>query len=196
MFDEVEREEQETPAEEETEGTPPEEDDSTEGAEEETSEQDDFDKDRALGTIRTLRASEKELSKQLKALQRENKQFKRGQQSEVEQLQSDLEEAREKIQEFEERDLKRQAAVRRSNFVERIGLPNPRLAYASLAEVGLEVEYDDDDRPTNLKEIRKALKTEFPREFGNGSADGGSREERAGSPTSMNDMIRSQAGRG
>lgn len=194
MFDE-EREQQQEGVEEEAEGTPPEEDDSAAEGTEEAPGQDDFDKDRALGTIRTLRASEKELSKQLKALQRENKQFKRGQQSEVEQLQSDLEEAREKIQDFEKLDLRRQAAVRRSNFIERVGLPNPRLAYASLAEAGLEVEYDDDDRPTNLKEIRKALKTEFPREFGNGSADGGSREERAGSPTSMNDMIRSQAGR-
>jgi len=63
--------------------------------------------------------------------------------------------------------------VRRSNFIETIGLPTPRLAYASLNDLSIEVEYDDDYRPKNLEKVRKALKQEFPREFGDGSADGG-----------------------
>jgi hypothetical protein len=65
--------------------------------------------------------------------------------------------------------------IRRAAFIEAIKLPSPRLAYASLADAGVEVEWNEDNRPTNLADIRKALKREFPREFGDGSADGGDR---------------------
>lgn len=64
--------------------------------------------------------------------------------------------------------------IRRSAFIEQIGLPSPRLAWASLSDLSIDVEYDDDDRPKNLEKIRTALKKEFPREFGDGSADGAS----------------------
>lgn len=63
--------------------------------------------------------------------------------------------------------------VRRSNFIERINLPNARAAWGVLADAAIAVEYDENHRPTNLADVRRALKREFPDLFGEGSADGG-----------------------
>jgi hypothetical protein len=63
--------------------------------------------------------------------------------------------------------------VRRSNFIEAVNLPNARVAWATLADTNLSVEYDENHRPTNLADVRKALKREFPNLFGEGNADGG-----------------------
>lgn len=159
------------------------------------SEEEDFDAAQAKALIKKLRVREKELDKQLKSQGKQLKNYERSQQSEKEQLESRIEELTEQLSDYEKKESRWQADRRRNTFIEKVNLPNPRLAYASLAEVGVEVEWDEDDRPTNLPAIRKTLKEEFPREFGTGSADGGRREEDEGAPSSMNDMIRARAGR-
>lgn len=87
-----------------------------------------------------------------------------------------------------------ESRARRSTFIESINLADPRLAYASLGEIDVQPEYDESGRITNLEKVRKALKAEFPRQFGNGSADGGERQEPA-QATSMNEILRASRGR-
>lgn len=65
--------------------------------------------------------------------------------------------------------------VRRSSFLETVGLPNPRAAWGYVLDGTVEVEWDDNHKPSNLEAVRKALKTEDATLFGNGSADGGRR---------------------
>ncbi len=77
-----------------------------------------------------------------------------------------------------------QTRLRRATFIETIGLPNPRLAWAALNDLAVKAEFDDDGNLANKRQLVKALKDEFPREFGNGSADGGERAE----PTVAQDM--------
>jgi hypothetical protein len=63
--------------------------------------------------------------------------------------------------------------VRRSSFIEAVNLPNARVAWGVLEDAGIAVEYDENHRPTNLADVRRSLKREFPHLFGEGSADGG-----------------------
>lgn len=63
--------------------------------------------------------------------------------------------------------------VRRSAFIEAIDLPNPRAAWAMARDMRMEIEWDENHRPTNLDATRKALREADPGLFGEGSADGG-----------------------
>lgn len=63
--------------------------------------------------------------------------------------------------------------VRRQHFIEAIGLPNARAAWALAQDIGIEVEWDENDRPQRLTDVRKRLREEDSALFGNGSADGG-----------------------
>jgi Rad3-related DNA helicase len=86
--------------------------------------------------------------------------------------------------------------VKRSNFIEQVGLPNPRAAWAVARDEGLEVEWDDEMRPTNLSKISKELQKIDPALFGSGSADGGAgRAVTATEGNGMNALIRGAAGR-
>jgi hypothetical protein len=61
---------------------------------------------------------------------------------------------------------------------------------------GLEVEWDDEMRPTNLSKISKELQKIDPALFGSGSADGGAgRAVTATEAGGMNALIRGAAGR-
>jgi hypothetical protein len=46
-----------------------------------------------------------------------------------------------------------------------------------LSDLGLEVEWGEGYQPTNIDDIRKTLKKEKPRIWGNGTANGGERSE-------------------
>lgn len=82
--------------------------------------------------------------------------------------------------------------VRRSSFIEQIGLPNPRAAWGYVLDGTVEVEWDDNHKPSNLDAVRKALKTEDAGLFGNGSADGGRRTGSSGAPQNIHgaDLIK------
>ena len=84
--------------------------------------------------------------------------------------------------------------VRRSNFIEQIGVSSPRLAWAALQDLSVDVEWDELDRASNLPELRKALKREFPEDFGDRSVNGGE-TGRAPADSDMNSQIRAAAGR-
>ncbi len=173
-----------------------------EGTEESSEEEEDFDKDRALRTIQNQRKSEAEARKELAAVkkqqektQKELQKLQKGEQSRVEQLEEQIKELTEERDTLSEQISASQAKVRKANFLEAAGIPNPRVAYGLLAsgEAGIEVEWDDQDRPVNIKEIKQKLRKEFPDQFGDGTADGGKRG-RESRTFNMNEEIRRQAG--
>lgn len=84
--------------------------------------------------------------------------------------------------------------VRRSNFIEKIGVSSPRLAWAALQDLSVAVEWDEKDQASNLPQVRKALKSEFPEDFGDRSINGGETGQ-APADSDMNARIRAAAGR-
>lgn len=84
-----------------------------------------------------------------------------------------------------------------SAFQSQINLPSPRLALGAAREMGIEIALDDSGTVKNLEAIRRQLKTQYAREFGDGSADGAaSSAGRSPNAQDMNSMLRSAAGRG
>lgn len=88
--------------------------------------------------------------------------------TEAEKLQSQL-------QEYQQKEAVWERARTRNAFKEQIGLPNPRLALGAALEAGIELQLDDKGNVENLQDIRNQLRTDNPREFGDGSADGGAK---------------------
>lgn len=116
--------------------------------------------------VKTLRTESAGYRKRANAAESRVKELESGQSEDLSTAQNERDTLKTQNEQLRER-------IRRAAFIEEIGLPSARLAYASVADLALEVEYDDDDRPTNLDDVRKALKKEFPQVFGDGSADGG-----------------------
>lgn len=96
------------------------------------------------------------------------------------------------IEERDETIATLQRQVRRSAFIEQIGLPNPRAAWGYILDGTVEIEWDENHKPANLDAVRKALKQEDAALFGNGSADGGARGRVTGAPQNIHgsDLIR------
>lgn len=67
--------------------------------------------------------------------------------------------------------------VKRWRFERALNLPDADLAWGMLGDLGLEVEWGDEYQPNNIDDIRKVLKREKPRIWGNGSANGGERSD-------------------
>ena len=208
MDDERDREERETEEDEEREERPSEEDDDEErssgsrGSEtEDDGDDEDWQPERARKTIRNLRKREKDLDKRAKELERENKQFQRQNQSRDEQLTSDLEEKDTEISELRQTNESLVSENRRYSFVERMQAQGftakqARYAYKDLDEIGVEAEFDEKNRLTNPKAVRKAAKEYDSDMYATGSADGGQREKDSeGGTGGMNPMMRSAAGR-
>jgi hypothetical protein len=118
------------------------------------------------------------------ALRKRLKELEANQKQREEAEQTELEHATTRASELEERAQTLEKRVRRASFIESINLPNARAAWAVAQDLGLEMEFDDDDRLANADAMRKALKKEDPRLFGTGSADGG---ERSPAPVSSGD---------
>jgi len=154
----------------------------------------DFDKERALATIRKLRQFEK----QAKALKRELDEIKREREeagkTELEKLSSRLAEEERKALDAEARVA---AAEVRADFVEkalREGVTNLQLAYLAAQADGLLGSYDDGEVSDH---DFKTLKKRYPDLFRTttGSADGSAGNETPPVSGGMNDFIRRAAGR-
>ena len=133
-----------------------------------------------------LRKERNELQRRLEAIDNEKL-------TEQQKLEKQIEAKDSAISEKDSRIADLETRLRRATFIETIGLPNPRLAWAALNDVSVEVEYAEDGSLTNKRQIVKALKDEFPREFGNGSANGGERAEPSVAQD-MNAALRSMRG--
>jgi hypothetical protein len=141
-------------------------------------EADDYDKDRALSTIRAQRSEEKKLRAQLAELQGKVQQHDQEKLSETEKLQAKVAELEKKTAELERdrRDLTaRQAALTEAA---KLGIIDPELAYLSVVN---QVEYDAEGKPANLAPLFKDLVKVKPwllKQQPAGSANGGAGHER------------------
>lgn len=139
--------------------------------------------------VKQLRDEAAKHRTELRKLQKERKERDDAEKSDLEKTNAELEELR---QERETWRRERLAGAFRSQ----VGLPSPGLALGAARELGLDIELDDAGNVKDLAAIQKRLKTEYPREFGDGSADGAETGTRKGSsPKTMNDMIRAATGR-
>lgn len=169
------------------------------GAAEEEEEDGDegYDKERALRTIRNLRQREKELSKALKELERENKRYQRQSQSAEERLQADLKEREERIAELEQQLERYRDRALEAAFARQVGY-EPDTAFVAwrlLGEIGVKPEWDENERLKNAKEIRKALYQFSPKLFpAPNNADAGRRNGEGTAAADFNAMIRRAAG--
>lgn len=109
----------------------------------------------------------KELVEAFRTVEEESK-------TEAEKLQSQL-------QEYQQKEAQWERERTRNAFKEQIGLSNPRLALGAALEAGIEIELDDKGNVQNLNDIRSQLKADNPREFGDGSVDGGAKGPLPGS---------------
>ena len=148
----------------------------------------DFDKERALRTIRQQRESEKNLKLELDALKAEKKEAEDKEKSELQKLQErhDALEAENTKHKEEQK-----AQVTRSAFedaAKKAGAINPTAVF-KLAE-GLEL--DDDGKPKNSSDVLKSLKSEYGFMFSgtNGKGDGGAGKGSDNGATDMNALLR------
>jgi flagellar biosynthesis GTPase FlhF len=146
-----------------------------------------------LSELRKKNREAKNLRDEKKKLEARLKELEDARLGEDEKKDRRLQELEEVLDEYQKKEESWVRERRKSRFIEAINLPSPRLAWNSLADLPIEVEWDEGDRPTNLREVRRALKAEFPREFGDGSADGAERAAPVDDPVaSFNQMLRAR----
>jgi DNA repair exonuclease SbcCD ATPase subunit len=144
------------------------------GAGTETGQGDDFDKDRALATIRKLRESEKAAkaqAKELEDLKARLREIDDKDKSEIEKQAARAQEATAKLTAAEQRaaDLALQMAVERA--ARKLGFIDEDDAYRLIDRRA--VETDDAGAPTNVDDLLKALARAKPHLVGD--ADGGTK---------------------
>jgi len=113
------------------------------------------------------------VQKEIKSLRTENAKARRERQQreEAEKTALQLEEGRRQAAE-EERDTL-QTELRRYRFSEVLQLPNKQYAWLAAQQYGIEIEFDDSNRPTNADKVAKELSKRDPALFGAGNADAG-----------------------
>lgn len=152
---------------------------------------DDFDKPRAMSTIKTLRASEKALSKQLKDEKAARLKLEEASKTEAQKQTDELE----RLRKLESDVLtERKVTAARTAFTaeaQKAGALKPDALFR-LAD-GL--TYDDEGKPTNAKEVIRQLREDFPEMFNSSNGDGGAGKGKAPAPKSMDELIRSMRGR-
>lgn len=142
--------------------------------------------------VERLRAQLAASRKAERNIKKERDSLKRGQMSDAERIQQERDDAireRDQLQsQLRERDARSlvEAEARKLNAI------SPDVVYRLV-----DLEYDDDGRPLNVRGALAALKKDHPQLFGAaGSADGGSGRGAPAQGGSFSDQIRRQMGRG
>lgn len=130
--------------------------------------------------------------KEIKALRRENQKTRQKRQEAEDAQKTEQERLSEEVAGLIDTNLGLTRQVRRSNFIEQIGLPNADAAWGYVLDGVAEVEWDEKNGVGNRDDVAKALKNHRPALFGNGSADGGRRGGNTGAPQNIHgsDLIR------
>lgn len=130
---------------------------------------DDFDKERALKTIRNLREQEKAYKAQLKeldAIRAERAAAEAAKLSDAERAQAALKAAEEKVAQAERQAQETAARLRAELVRNRVLTAAPGLgidpALAAELVTPAALEFGDDGEPTNLKAVLKMKKEQFP----------------------------------
>jgi ribosomal protein L16 Arg81 hydroxylase len=161
-----------------------------------TDDEDDDDLDSAdleklREQLRASRKSERQLKRQVTKSTSELEAIRQGQMTEQEKLQKALDDERAERERLQMEIRQRDAQASFVEEAKKQGALRPDALFR-LAEI----EYDEQNKPVNLKDSVKSLKQTYPELFGAaGSADGGSGRGAAPQGTSMSDRIREQLGR-
>jgi hypothetical protein len=154
---------------------PPPDDPNTEEDDADTAE---FDKDRALATIRKQREREKAKDAELKAARAEAAALKAKEQERADAEKSELEKAQARLAEREKAHAEAEAKLKRmqtSQAIERAARKhnarNPEVVAKLIAQESL--EFNDAGEPTNAEDLVKALLKEEPYLVGTTSSGGG-----------------------
>lgn len=115
----------------------------------------------------------REREKENKALRDRLKQLEKVQKEREEKEKSELERLSATAEELQATNSDLQHRLRRFYFNEQINVPNSRWAWAAARDAGIELEFDDEHRPTNLDAVRKELRKADPNLFGTGKSDAG-----------------------
>ena len=153
---------------------------------------DEDDEDVQEGDADRLRAQLQAARKAERAIKKERDQLKRGQLSEAERIQQERDEA------AAERDqLRRQLRERDARTLVETEARKANAIRPDVIFKLLDLEYDDDGQPINLRTELAKAKKDYPEMFGAaGSADGGSGRGAAPQGGSFTDQLRRQMGRG
>jgi hypothetical protein len=108
------------------------------------------------------------LRRRLRQFEKQEEEKRKAQLSETEALQEENGTLKQQLESL-------QGQVRRANFERSLNLPDADLAWGMLTDLGLEVQWEDNNNPANIDSIRSALKKKKPRVWGNGTANGGER---------------------
>lgn len=162
-------------------------------------EAEEFDKDRALETIRKLREVEKgskATAKERDALAAKVKEFEDASKTEQERMAARIEELEKSLASKEEEVTKTKTRNAVHAKASAMGFRNPELAMR-LVDVS-EVTFKKNGDPENIEDLLKAIVKENPFLVPGGGADGGAGAGGSGKPASnsMSDQIRRAAGRG
>lgn len=153
----------------------------------------DFDKDRAMSTIRSLRVFERQAKAYKRELDALKQQHEDANKTELEKLSSRLAETERRALDAEQRIA---TAEVRADFTAKAlqeGVTDVRLAYLAAQSDGLLGAYEDGDVSAH---DFKALRKNYPHLFRPaGSANGSSGSGRPPSAGGMNEFIRRSAGR-
>lgn len=117
------------------------------------------------------------VQKEIKSLRTENAKARRERQQREEAEKSAIELAEARQQAAEDERNNYQQELRRFYFSEAIQLPNKQYAWLAAQQYGIEVEFDENNRPTNADKVAKELAKRDSKLFGAGKVDAGERNE-------------------
>lgn len=168
-----------------------------------TKGEDEFDKDRALATIKTQREAEKALKADLKKATTERDALVAKNKAEADAKLSEQEQASKRLADLEaqlkETSTKAQVRVGKSALKSAAAAAGAIYPDDMPAIVGTDaLEFDDDGEPTNATALVEELKKSRPALFGTpkaGSFDGGARGTTGGGKQDMESLLRGAAGR-
>lgn len=163
---------------------------------------DDFDKERALRTIKAQRESEKALRKQLTEMKAQLGKFEAAGKSDDELTRKQRDDLIEKNANLETRYRKKSLKASAQYEAGKLGFHSPDIAYRMIDSD--DVEWDDDNEPSNVKQLLREVLKEYPNLKRTRGADGGDddddfgkgRNGGRGKDDDMNSAIRLMMGRG
>ena len=115
------------------------------------------------------------VQKEIKNLRTENAKARKERQQREDKESSALELEQKRREQAQEELTGVRTELQRFRFAESIQLPNKQYAWLAAQQYGIEIEFDDANRPTNADKVAKELAKRDPQLFGAGKADAGER---------------------
>ncbi len=115
------------------------------------------------------------VQKEIKNLRTENAKARKERQQREDKESSALELEQKRREQAQEELGTVRTELQRFRFAESIQLPNKQYAWLAAQQYGIDIEFDEANRPTNADKVAKELAKRDPQLFGAGKADAGER---------------------